>query len=173
MRYLMYYNSLLRRDVLEKSLTYVSRDVEIVEKLTVALSCVGLKSVVEVNVLKSLLFLELMCGLKGHRAMNLAPKREHMPNIFNNFICVAHSKNLIYICNFCDSWANFKNIMYKNKGGKIIEGDNDDFVLFYTNLGDYLNVPTIFYRFNNKFLYVLEFKKGGQAHILANGMQLI
>jgi hypothetical protein len=173
MRYLLYYNLLLRRDVLEKSLTQVSRNVETVKDLTVILSCGGLKSVVEVNVLKSLLFLELMCGLKGNRGMNLAPKREHMVSIFNNFICVAYSADIIYICNFCDSWANYKNIIYEDKGGKLIEVDSDDFMVFYTNLGDYLDVPTIFYRFNSKFLYKVTYTEGRYADILADGMRLV
>jgi hypothetical protein len=112
-----------------------------------------------------------MCGRKGDRGVGMRKVREYGPIVFNSFACVAYSKDPYEIFNFCDSWGNLNNPVYTDKGGEVVWSENGTVRFLYKNLGDYLGVPTTFYRFHSKFVYILNFKENVDSELSSDGLK--
>lgn len=178
MRLAELYNELLRRDVVDRTIVSLVREVNNIKSLFVYMSCSGLRSIAEFDSLRCLLLMELLCGRKGFKGVGFKDMLHGRSNksFPGTFICRVIYNNEWDVLNFCDSWSNFLEFYYMEKEGVIRRAQGKLQTLFYSfyrDIGNHIDFVDEFYTLRINFFYVVEFRRELSVVQFMSGLRII
>lgn len=173
-----FYDVMLRRDVVDRTVVYVVRELNSIKGLFSYMTCSGLQSIAEFDSLRCLLLMELLCGRKGFSGVGFKDDAgSRLRRQFQGtFICRVSYRNKWDIFNFCDSWSSVLEFFYVEKEGSIQRkaGKLENlFYSFYKDVGNHLEFVGEFYTLRINFFYVVEFKWDSSVIHFMDGLRLI